>query len=102
MPVHSAGSPGPFVIIMPSGFAAITSAASKLHGYTVTLHPLFKRQRIIFFLVPTSITAIFLSASVLTEPMSPGTYSCLLSHETFSTTPVTLYSLSFGIISSIL
>lgn len=50
--VHSFGSPGPLLSIMPSGLSARISSALVHAGYTATSHPRFAKDLAMFSLPP--------------------------------------------------
>ena len=63
--VHSAGSPGPLLSIIPSGLSLNISSALVFSGYTVTSQPLLKSESTMFFFAPKSISAILYFVSVI-------------------------------------
>ena len=57
MPVFSAGSPGPFESMIPSGFCARISFAVACAGMVTTLQPRLTSSRAIFRFAPKSQSA---------------------------------------------
>ncbi len=91
----SAGSPGPFESIMPSGFRASTLLAEVSAGTRRTFNPKLKRERAMFSFAPksysTTVFALFSSLCI---------YSVFFGTVTEETAFFTLYSFSFKISSS--